>query len=124
MIVIIIVRRGLCEICGKWWDLEFGEDPPETCNLCGSRNWEQPQEVRDATYIRKGITKAKRRLNPGSRMRVTAPSIGAANSAMTAPAHPPAASFARSDQSRQPAAPTSEQTLRFSTFDTTKIEPK
>ena len=66
MIVIIIVRRCLCEICGKWWDLEFGEDPPETCNLCGSRNWEQPQEVRDATYIRKGITKAKRRLNPGA----------------------------------------------------------
>ena len=66
MIVIIIVRRCLCETCGKTFDLEWGEDPPEKCRICGSVNWEECPEIRDATYIRKGITKAKRRLNPGA----------------------------------------------------------
>ena len=69
MIVIIIVRRCLCEICGKCFDLERGEDPPEKCKVCGSLNWEEAPEVRDAIYIRKGITKAKRRLNPGAASR-------------------------------------------------------
>jgi hypothetical protein len=66
MIVIIIVRRCLCDSCNKYWDLEWGEDPPEKCKLCGSVTWDEGPEVRDATYIRKGITKAKRRLNPGA----------------------------------------------------------
>lgn len=69
MIVIIIVRRCLCEICGKCFDLERGEDPPEKCKVCGSLNWEEAPEVRDAIYIRKGITKTKRRLNPGAASR-------------------------------------------------------
>jgi hypothetical protein len=51
------------------FDLEWGEDPPEKCQLCGSVNWEVPQEIRDATYIRKGISKSKRRLNPGAASR-------------------------------------------------------
>ena len=67
MIVIIIIRRCLCETCGKTFDLEFGQEPPEKCLLCGSLNWEEAPEVRDATYIRKGITKNKRRLNPGAK---------------------------------------------------------
>jgi rubredoxin len=67
VIVIIIVRRCLCEICGKCFDLERGEDPPEKCKVCGSLNWEEAPEVRDAIYIRKGITKNKRRLNPGAK---------------------------------------------------------
>ena len=69
MIVIIIVRRCLCEICGKCFDLERGEYPPEKCKVCGSLNWEEAPEVRDAIYIRKGITKNKRRLNPGAASR-------------------------------------------------------
>ena len=64
MIVIIIVRRCLCEICAKYFDLEWGEDPPEKCKLCGSLNWEEGPTTRDAFYIRKGISKNKRRLNP------------------------------------------------------------
>jgi hypothetical protein len=47
--------------------LERGEDPPEKCKVCGSLNWEEAPEIRDAIYIRKGITKNKRRLNPGAK---------------------------------------------------------
>lgn len=66
MIVIIIVRRAVCEVCNGFFDLEFGEDPPAECKLCGSSDWEEAPEIRDAIYIRKGISKAKRRLNPGA----------------------------------------------------------
>ncbi len=69
MIVIIVVRRCFCEICNKTFDLEWGEDPPENCRICGSLNWENAPETRDAIYIRKGHTKAKRRLNPGAKSR-------------------------------------------------------
>ena len=69
MIIIVVVRRAFCEICKATFDLEWGEDPPEKCKLCGSLNWEEAPEIRDALYIRKGITKAKRRLNPGAASR-------------------------------------------------------
>ena len=69
MIVIIIVRRAVCEVCRKTWDLEWGEDPPTTCKLCGSRDWEEGPEARDAIYIRKGISTSKRKLNPGASSR-------------------------------------------------------
>jgi hypothetical protein len=69
MIFFVIVRRCFCEICHKMFDLECGEEPPQNCRLCGSRNWEEAPEVRDATYIRKGITKVKKRLNPGAASR-------------------------------------------------------
>ena len=69
MIVIIVVRRCLCEICNKTFDLEWGEAPPENCRICGSLNWEAAPETRDAIYIRKGHTKGKRRLNPGAKSR-------------------------------------------------------
>ena len=66
MIAITIVRRCICEVCLKHWDLEWGQLPPERCKVCGALNWEEGPEMRDATFIRKGITKAKRRLNPGA----------------------------------------------------------
>ena len=66
MICIIIVRRCFCEVCHKTFDLEWGEDPPAKCKLCGTVNWEQAPEIRDAVYIRKGITRSKKRLNPGT----------------------------------------------------------
>jgi len=69
MIVIVVIRRCLCEVCSKTFDLEWGEEPPEKCRVCGSVNWEEAPEVRDATYIRKGISKSKRRLNPGAASR-------------------------------------------------------
>ncbi len=69
MILIIVIRRCCCEVCNGLFDLEWGEDPPEKCKVCGSVNWEEAPEIRDATYIRKGITKAKRRLNPGAASR-------------------------------------------------------
>jgi len=69
MIIIVIVRRAFCEICHKSFDLEFGEDPPANCKLCGSKNWELAPEIRDATYIRKGLATKKKRLNPGATSR-------------------------------------------------------
>lgn len=69
MIVIIVIRRALCEVCDRTFDLEYGEQPPEKCRVCGSANWEEGPEIRDATYIRKGISKSKRRLNPGAASR-------------------------------------------------------
>ena len=69
MIYIVLVPRCFCEVCNKNWDLEFGEDPPKTWQHCGSRDWEEAPEIRDAIYIRKGITKNKRRLNPGAASR-------------------------------------------------------
>jgi hypothetical protein len=69
MIIIVITRRAVCEVCFKCFDLESGEDPPKHCKVCGSENWEEAPEVRDATYIRKGITTAKRKLNPGAASR-------------------------------------------------------
>lgn len=69
MIIIVIVRRCVCEVCNGQWDLEWGEDPPANCKLCGSKDWEEAPEIRDATYIRKGITTSKRRLNPGAASR-------------------------------------------------------
>ena len=59
----------VCEVCFKCFDLESGEDPPKKCRVCGSENWEEAPEVRDATYIRKGITTSKRKLNPGAASR-------------------------------------------------------
>lgn len=69
MIVIVIVRRCFCEICGGSWDLETEEDPPKKCKLCGSVNWEEAPEIKDAIYIRKGIATKKKRLNPGAASR-------------------------------------------------------
>ncbi len=66
MIIVIIVRRCVCEICHGLFDLEYGEDPPRKCRLCGSVNWEEAPEIKDAVYIRKGIAKKKKSLNPGS----------------------------------------------------------
>ena len=69
MIFIVIVRRLFCEVCHKMWDLEFGEDPPKVCKFCKSSDWEVAPEIRDAIYIRKGISKAKKKLNPGAASR-------------------------------------------------------
>ena len=69
MIIIIIVRRCCCETCRGTFDLEWGEDPPAKCKLCGSKDWEEAPEIRDAIYIRKGISTSKRKLNPGAASR-------------------------------------------------------
>ena len=69
MILLVIVRRCFCEVGHHSFDLEHGEDPPEKCRVCGSVDWEEAPEVRDAIYIRRGISKAKRRLNPGAASR-------------------------------------------------------
>jgi hypothetical protein len=69
MIIIVIIRRCFCEVGNHSFDLEGDEEPPEKCRICGSVNWEEAPEIRDATYIRKGITKRKKRLNPGAASR-------------------------------------------------------
>jgi hypothetical protein len=52
-----------------YFDLEWGEEPPAKCKVCGSLNWEVAPEIRDAVYIRKGITKVSKKLNPGAKSR-------------------------------------------------------
>jgi len=66
VIIIVIVRRCFCEIGNHHFDLEWDEEPPKKCKICGSSDWEEAPEIRDATYIRKGITKVKKKLNPGA----------------------------------------------------------
>ena len=69
MIIIVIVRRCFCEIGNHSFDLEWGEEPPKLCKVCKSANWEEAAEIRDATYIRKGISKVDKNLNPGATSR-------------------------------------------------------
>jgi hypothetical protein len=56
-------------VCGKYFDLDWGDEPPEKCRMCGTLNWDKGVVTRDATYIRKGISKNKKRLNPGAASR-------------------------------------------------------
>jgi hypothetical protein len=66
MITIVVVRRAFCEVCGKTFDLERDEETPKYCPLCNSYDWEGVKGSQDASLIRKGISKRKRRLNPGA----------------------------------------------------------
>jgi hypothetical protein len=67
MIFIVVVRRALCEICHKCFDLKAEEKPPDKCKLCGSTDWLYGSEGSDSRYIRQGIKTAKRVLDKSAK---------------------------------------------------------
>lgn len=67
MIFLVIVRRAQCEICEKQFDLKYGESPPDNCPLCNSPDWLYGTESRDGRFIRQGINRSSKILNPGVR---------------------------------------------------------
>lgn len=62
---VIVARRALCEICRRMWDLDPFENP-ESCVYCGSKDWCWGIEPRDSKFIRQGISRLRRRVNPGA----------------------------------------------------------
>ena len=66
MIVLVLIRRAVCEVCLDWFDLS-GTLLPEQCPYCGSKDWQYGPEAKDTRLIRMGITKKTKRLNPGTR---------------------------------------------------------
>lgn len=67
MILIVVVRRAICEVCHGQFDLAAGEKPPKECKLCGSLLWEFGPRKSDVLRIQEGRTKVKRKLNPGAK---------------------------------------------------------
>lgn len=67
MILIVVVRRAVCEICHGQFDLAAEEKPPKECKLCGSLLWEFGPRKSDVLRIQEGRTKVKRKLNPGAK---------------------------------------------------------
>jgi hypothetical protein len=67
MIILVIVRRAQCEICSAVWDIEGLEPPPERCPHCQSLIWEFGPEPKDRKYIRQGLAKNPKTLNPGAK---------------------------------------------------------
>jgi hypothetical protein len=65
-IFVAVVRVAACEICQNQSILKPGEYP-QTCKFCGSEDWEWGSASADVRRIRQGITKLKRRLNPGAK---------------------------------------------------------
>jgi hypothetical protein len=66
MVILVVVRRAHCEICHGFFDLDPGSKLPTECRLCGSFDWLYGPESRDQRFIRQGIKKVKKRLNPGA----------------------------------------------------------
>ena len=77
MIVLTVVRRAFCEICGGHFDLEPEEQLPPTCRMCGSSCWlwgrlkrgSAPWLQRGAGGQRKKPLKEKPALDPGVKHR-------------------------------------------------------
>lgn len=67
MILLVLVRRAFCEMCGGHFDLEPGHEAPAVCPLCGTSDWQFGPESKDSRLIRQGISRAKKRLNPGAK---------------------------------------------------------
>lgn len=65
-ILIAVVRRALCAICSGTFDLDAGEEKPERCRHCGSKEWEWGPDSMDSRYIRQGIDRSRKSLNPGA----------------------------------------------------------
>jgi hypothetical protein len=69
MIVLVIVRRAQCEICSGQFDLKPGQAVPGKCEVCGSEDWLYGPDSSESRFIRQGIKKRKRTLNPGAKSR-------------------------------------------------------
>ena len=71
MILITIYRIANCEVCDGQWALDPRiELPlPEECLICGSRDWLWGPEPLDSRFIRQGISRKGRKVNPGASSR-------------------------------------------------------
>ena len=65
-VFISVVRTAQCCICNGQWILDPMECP-EKCIHCGSLDWEFGSESRDSAFIRQGITRLRKSLNPGAK---------------------------------------------------------
>jgi hypothetical protein len=65
-IFVCVVRRAQCMICSGMWDLDAGMEPQEACLWCGSSDWQWGPESRDTRFIRQGISRLRKSLNPGA----------------------------------------------------------
>lgn len=68
-VFIAVVRICQCYICESQWGLDFEEKPPEKCIVCGTTDWEFGAESRDSKFIRQGISRLRKTLNPGAKSR-------------------------------------------------------
>jgi hypothetical protein len=64
-VYLAIMRIGHCEICNEQFNL-WPQKNPDKCPACGSVDWEWGPECRESIFIRQGIQRARRRLNPGA----------------------------------------------------------
>ena len=71
MILIQIYRIAQCEICHGQWALDprLEISNPDECQICGSRDWLWGPEPLDSRFIRQGISKKSRKVNPGASSR-------------------------------------------------------
>ena len=75
MILLVIVRRAFCEMCGKSFDLQPEEKPPLQCPHCKSLMWmwgpvsEETRSQAGVRKIRQGYTKAVKVFDKGARAR-------------------------------------------------------
>lgn len=61
-----VIRLAECAICyGRWRIDNMGE--PDTCAHCGSPDWMWGVESHDVRLIRQGVSRLRRRLNPGAK---------------------------------------------------------
>lgn len=65
MILVVVVRRAVCEQCGGSFDLEPNEVPPDKCRICDSWNWLNGNQNWSQSKSRHGYATRKRNLNPG-----------------------------------------------------------
>lgn len=65
-VLVVVVRRALCAVCEGTFDLEAGEAKPEKCPHCRSKDWEWGAASIDSRYIRQGISRERKILNPGA----------------------------------------------------------
>ena len=62
MIVLAVVRVGICEICDQQFLLPpGGEPPPAACQFCGSTEWIEGIQPQDSIRIRTGNAFATRK---------------------------------------------------------------
>ena len=65
-VFISVVRTAQCYFCNGQWILDPMEHP-EKCIHCGSLDWQWGAESRDSAFIRQGITRLRKSLNPGAK---------------------------------------------------------
>jgi hypothetical protein len=65
-VFISVTRTAQCYFCSEQWVLDNLEYP-EKCAHCGSLDWEYGPTSKDAIWIRQGIKRLRKTLNPGAK---------------------------------------------------------